>query len=237
MTENGYVWSCFSWKLSIQLPYLVFVCCAVILCLFLSHWQWQRAQAAQARYAQYQSQLSAPVTPLSISSQQYQKVAISGHVKQLFWLDNQIYKGEVGGHVLAAVQTEQVEVLVNLGWQAKNSPKVQLNQLPTLLTIEGRLKNPQSGFMLQAANEDPNWPQVIQQIQIPLLNDYFSYSLLPLVLYADESVEQLIPASLVIENKYPMHIGYAIQWLLIAGLCVIGFVVICRQEYKRNETS
>ncbi len=237
MTTHRFIWTCFNWKLSVQLPYFVFVCCAVVLCLWLSHWQWQRAQVAAIRYQQYQTQASQPATPLSASSQQYQKVAIKGEIKHLLLLDNQIYQGSVGWHVLAVVQTEQGIILVNLGWQSKRSQLIQQNDLPNPIQAQGMLKQPESGFMLQASKNDPNWPRLLQQIQIPLLNEHYGYDLLPFVLYVDTPIATLIPAAVAIDNKYPMHLGYAIQWLLIAGVCVFGFIYFCRQEQKQNESS
>jgi len=237
VTTQRFIWSCFNWKLSIQWPYLMFVCCVVVLCLFLFHWQWQRAQSAAIRYEQYQAHVSQPATVLSASPQQYQKVAIKGEIQHLLLLDNQIYQGEVGWHVLAMVQTHQVVILVNLGWQSKRSQLIQQSDLANPIELQGMLKKPQSGFMLQAAKKDPSWPQVLQQIQIPLLNDHYGYKLLPFVLYADAPVANLVPAVVAFDNKYHMHLGYAIQWLLIAVVCVIGFIYFCRQEHKQNETS
>jgi len=237
VTTQRYIWSYLNWKLSIQLPYLMFVCCAIMLCLFLSNWQWQRAQTSAARYAHYLTLKSAPVAPLSASSEQYQTVSMVGEIKQIFLLDNQIYKGVVGWHVLAAVQTKQVQILVNLGWQSKYSELIEIDQLAGQISVKGMLKEPQSGFMLQAAKEDPKWPQVLQQIQISLLNEHYGYNLLPWVLYLDAPIANLIPAPSAIENKYPMHAGYAIQWLMIAAVCLSGFIFICRQENKENEHS
>ena len=237
MTTHRYVWTFFNWKLSTPLPYFVFVCCAVLLCLVLSNWQWQRAQSAASRYEEYQSQASQPAIALSTRSQQYQKVAIKGETKHLLLVDNQIYQGEVGWHVLAMVQTQQGVILVNLGWQSQRSQLIKKSDLANPIEIQGMLKKPQSGFMLQAAKKDPSWPEVLQQIQIPLLNEHYGYELLPFVLYADVSIANLIPATAAINNKYYMHLGYAIQWLLIAVVCVIGFIYFCRQEQKQNESS
>jgi surfeit locus 1 family protein len=237
VTTQRYMCSCFNWKLSIPLPYFVFVCCAVVICLLLSRWQWQRAESAAIRYEQYQAQVSQLAIALSPSPQQYQKVAITGEIKNLLLLDNQIYQGSVGWHVLATVQTQQGNILVNLGWQSKRSPLIKQSELANPIEIQGILKKPQSGFMLQAANKDPNWPQVLQQIQIPLLIEHYGYKLLPFVLYADAPVANLVPAPVATDNKYYMHLGYAIQWLLIAGICVIGFIYFCRQEHKQNESS
>lgn len=236
MTNNRLIWSCCGWKISVHVSYLVFVCCALILCFVLSHWQWQRAQAAELRYSQYLKQKSQPATELSDSPEQYQKVSITGEIKKHFFLDNQIYQGMAGWHILAEVQTTKTLLLVNLGWQPKQSQLTLQDELPNYIEVQGLVKKPQPGFMLQDANEDPDWPLVLQQIQIPLLNEYFDYELFPFVLYADTQVASLIPAPISMENKYPMHLGYAIQWLMIACACFFAFIYICRHEQKENET-
>jgi surfeit locus 1 family protein len=233
--SRRFIASYFDWKLSIQLSYLAFVCCAIVLCLLLSNWQWQRAQTSAERYAHYITLASAPLTPLSLASEQYQRVSMVGEIKQIFLLDNQIYKGNVGWYVLAVVQTKQLLILVNLGWQSKHSELIEIDQLANQIAVEGILKEPQTGFMLQAAKEDPKWPQVLQQIQISLLNKHYGYDLLPWVLYVNAPIANLIPAPSAIENKYPMHVGYAIQWLMLAVVCLSGFIFICRQENKENE--
>ena len=236
MTDNRFIWSWSGWKLSIHVPYLIFVCCALILCLFLSSWQWQRAMSANQRYADFQQQSSQAAIALPDTPQNYQRVTISGELRNHFFLDNQIYQGEAGWYVLAEVQTNNSLLLVNLGWQPKQDQLLLQQALPEEIKVQGLLKQPQVGFMLATAEQDPNWPQLLQQIQIPLLNEHFAYELSPFVLYSETPVTNLIPAPTTMENKYPMHLGYAIQWLLIAVVGFAWFIYICRQEQKENET-
>jgi surfeit locus 1 family protein len=235
MIVNRLIWSCYGWKISVQAAYLAFVCCAILLCISLSYWQWQRAQAADLRFNTYQQQELQSVSLLSDSPQDYQKVKIAGEIKQHFFLDNQIYQGVAGWHIVAEVQTAQDLLLVNLGWQPKQNQLVLQHALPLYIEVQGVLKKPQPGFMLQAAMHDPNWPLILQQIHIQLLNDYYDYELLPFVLYAETQVADLIPAPIIMDNKFYMHLGYTIQWLLIAAACFLGFIYISRQEQKENE--
>jgi len=236
VTNKRFIWSCYGWKISVHVPYLLFVSVVLLLCLVLSNWQWQRAQAADLRYSNYLKQASLPASKLSASPKDYQKASISGEIKNHFFLDNQIYQGSAGWHVLAEVQTDTALLLVNLGWQPKQATLTLQQKLPLYIDVQGLLKKPEPGFMLQAAEQDPNWPQLLQQIQIPLLNKYYSYQLSPFVLYAETQVANLIPVAITMESKFPMHLGYAIQWLLIAGASFIGFITICRLEQKENET-
>lgn len=233
MLSKSIDWRALNWRFSARPAYLVFICFAVSLCLLLSHWQWQRAQVAQQRHANYQKQSARPSVPLSPQLTDFQSVHLNGQIKRLFFLDNQIYQGLVGWHVLADVHTDAYSVLVNLGWQSKDNAPIKLADFPDNITVSGLVKTPEPGFMLANAEADPNWPRLLQQIHIPLLNQHFDSQLLPFVIFADNTFADLRPVSVPVENKYPMHLGYAIQWLLIAAVCVVGFLLISR----RSDTS
>lgn len=237
MINNRFIWSCYEWKISVHVPYLLFVCFAVTLCLLLAFWQWQRAQTADLRYSAYQQQVSQPASALSAAPPDFQRVSVVGAIRKVFFLDNQIYQGVAGRHVLAEVETQQSLLLVNLGWQDNQSPLLQPDQLPQYIEVEGLLKKPQPGFLLQSAQQDPHWPQLMQQIQISLLNDYYGYQLSPYVLYSETVVAGLIPATITMKNKFYMHIGYTVQWLIIASVCVGGFIYYCRIEHTENEAN
>jgi len=236
VTDNRLLWSCYGWKLSVHVPYLLFVCCALVLCLFLSNWQWQRATAADLRYSNYLQQSSLPALDLDEANQNYQKVAITGQIKNHFFLDNQVYQGVAGWHVLAEVQTHQELILVDLGWQAKNEALTLLEALPKEIEVQGLIKQAEPGLMLESAAHDPKWPRLLQQIEIPLLNEHFAYELSPFVLHAETHVAKLIPTPITLENKYAMHLGYAIQWLLIGCVGFSWFIYLCRQEQTEHET-
>jgi len=218
-----------NWHFSVHPAYFVFVCSAVLLCLILANWQWQRAQAAQQRHAFFIEQSSLPPASLSSQLTEFQAVRFSGEIKQIFFLDNQINQGIAGWHVIAEVTTREYPVLVNLGWQSKLAKPVSIAELADTIAITGVIKKPEPGFMLAKAEADPNWPQLMQQIQLSLLNKHFQYQLFPYVVYSDAATANLIPVPVQIENKYPMHLGYAIQWLLIAAVCMVGFIIFSRR--------
>jgi len=233
--KNRFIWSFYNWKISVQIPFLIFACTAVLICASLANWQWQRAKEADKVFQDYQLQESRPESILSESPEEYQKVTLTGTVKKHYFLDNQHHQGSAGWHILAEVQTQQFLLLVNLGWQPKQTKLVLKEPLPDTLEVQGLIRQPPKGFMLQAAEQDPNWPQLMQQIDIPLLNQRLGYELFPFVLYADKPIGQLVPAPIKIENKFYMHIGYAVQWLLIGLAGIICFIYFSRTEYNENE--
>lgn len=235
MLKKRFIWSFFNWKISVQIPFLLFTCFAIAVCSSLAHWQWQRAQQADVRFQAYQLQKSRPESALSQSPENYQKIALSGDIKGFYLLDNKIQQGIAGWHVLAEVQTTKLRLLVNLGWQAKQKKLILSEELPQRISVQGLIKKPEDGFMLQDAEHDPNWPKLMQQIDIALLNTQRDIPLLPYVLYAENKVGGLIPAPIQLENKYYMHMGYAAQWALIALAGLICFLYISRSEYKEYE--
>jgi len=217
---------------SLRPAYLLIVGSAIVLCLLLSGWQYQRAEQAEIRYQHYLAELKQPAAALSTDMANYQRVQFSGSVNRLFLLDNQILDGQVGWHVLADIDTEIGPLLVNLGWQSKEMSLRKPGDFPNPIDVIGQVKWPEPGLMLAPAEQDPTWPGVMQQIDIPLLNQYQSRHFAPFVVYADYSFAGLAPISVSPENKQPMHLGYALQWLLIALACLAGLVIVCRQEWQ-----
>lgn len=227
---------CLGWQLSLNPAQLIFVCLAVGLCLLLSVWQWQRAQEAKTRYQSYLSRAVEPPVVLSDKAvQDFQPVSTSGHIERLFLLDNQIRDGIVGRHVLAWLDTDVGPVLVNLGWQAAGDAKPRKGTFPDPILISGLAKRPEPGLMLAEAREDPAWPDVMQQIDMALLRQAFGADLAPFVIVASQSHAGLKPVQPKPENKYPMHMGYVVQWLLIGLAGLIIFIFASRREQDESQ--
>lgn len=220
----------------IRPAYLLLVGGVVILCLLLSAWQYQRAEQAEKRYQHYLDELQQPASALSANLANYQRVQFSGRVNQIFLLDNQILDRQPGWHVLADIDTEIGPLLVNLGWRSKQMAIRKPTDFPNPIEIIGQVKWPEPGLMLAPAEKDPAWPGVMQQIDIPLLNQYQSRHFAPFVVFADYSFAGLAPIPVSPQNKQPMHLGYALQWLLIAIACLAGLFFACRQEWQHAQT-
>jgi len=235
VAKNRFIWSFFNWKISVQIPFLLFTCFAILLCLNLANWQWQRAQQADQLFQDYQLQEARPESALIATPEPYQRIALEGEVKGHYFLDNKLHQGTGGWHVLAEVQTETALILVNLGWQAKQKALTLRQPLPESIKVQGLIYKPSNGFMLQEAEQDPKWPKLMQQIDIDLLNKKLGNDLFPYVLYAENPIGNLIPMPIKIENKYFMHVGYALQWILIGLAGLACFLYISRIEYKENE--
>ncbi len=230
MTAQRLLQARFQGVFTLRPAYLLFAAFAISLCLFLSHWQWQRGQAAEARYQVYLQQQNQPPALLSQDLSEFQRVKASGTFESLFLLDNQIHQGQVGWHVLGLLRSLQGPILVNLGWTAKTQAKPSLTEFTDINRITGRIKTPEPGMMLAESREDPAWPAVLQQIEIPLLSQHLNIKLLPFVIYADTAPAGLVAVDAAPENKYPMHAGYAVQWLLIGLACGIITAIASRRR-------
>lgn len=231
MTVKKLIGNGSGWQLSVRPGYLLFAVFAVSLCLTLSFWQWQRAQDAEARYQQFlQQKDQAPLSWQGGEPASYQPIKASGQIQRLFLLDNQISGGVVGWHVLAELLTDYGPVLINLGWQSKQSQAPDIIDFASPIQISGLASYPENGLMLAPALEDPAWPGVMQQIDIPLLREQLGSPLAPFVIVTDSSHAGLQPVKAGPDNKTAMHIGYAMQWLLIGMACLLAFFFASRGD-------
>lgn len=219
------------WQFAARPGYLSFALFAVGLCLCLSFWQWQRAESADARYQQFVQQQSQPATHWHGGQPApYEALKASGQLQQLFLLDNQIRQGIVGWHVLGLLATDYGTLLLNLGWQSARDLRPTLNNFPSVMTVSGLAVYPEVGLMLAPAEDDPAWPGIMQQIDIPLLRQRLGAKLADFMIVVNTPGTGLATVHAAPDNKSAMHIGYALQWLLIAVACLTVFYFACRGE-------
>ncbi|MBV1916185.1 MAG: SURF1 family protein [Pseudomonadales bacterium] len=230
---------------------ILFTLSAVSLCIALSVWQWQRAQAADQRFELMSKNSLEVMDELPAYPEQYQSVKISGSVENVYFLDNRSNDHRAGREVLVEVLIEGSadikdassgarydRALVNIGWQPRNEGLVPTYTIPEMISVQGTLKIPSAGFMLQDPQLDPNWPRLMQSIDLPLLSRVQSTLYYPAVIYSAEPVLGWPIATLAVENKYMMHMGYCIQWLLLAAVFVIFFikVSVTRNQHDNQQT-
>ena len=219
------------YQFSSGIYFLLFTSFAVILCLLLSVWQWQRGAAANERYLlQTEKNLYAAVT-LYNHPNEYQKVKIKGSIEAHYLLDNRSKERQPGREVLVDVRLvaeglSYDRVLVNIGWQPLTVDLELTHTLPEFISIEGMTKLPREGFMLQDPLLDPSWPSLLQHIDLDLLGDHWEKTYYPAVIYSLTPVSGWSLPEVVFKNKYHMHLGYAMQWALIGIACLLLFMKI-----------
>lgn len=225
-----------SWRLSL------FVAVFLPIVLFLAAWQWQRAAEAALFEAHLAEMAAAPPKPLAEaeargSDLDLQPVALEGRFLPgpWIWLDNRTWRGRAGYELLVPFDDVNMEpaVLVNLGWVAGGSdrselPEVRLpNSLQLLTGQVAPLRPPPAVFGPVMEELAGDWR--VQRIELAALTEALERPLYPRVVVADPTAAgvqtwNFRPARLTAAR----HRGYALQWLglgmvLVVGWCVASF--------------
>jgi surfeit locus 1 family protein len=150
-----------------------------------------------------------------------------------FLLDNRVYQGRVGYHVLTPLRLARgnAVVLVNRGWVPQGATRADLPPLPAPtereFSAEGLIDfPPHKVFVLgEGEDRDPGWPKVLQQVRLELQAQQLGVRLLPMVLLLDKDqaggfVRDWNPVVVGPER----HVGYAVQWFALAAALVILYL-------------
>lgn len=205
-----------------QLIPVIAVTCTVALLLALGAWQlqrlaWKNAVVDQINAAQALPALGTlPDDPAALEKLAYRKVALVGH-----WIQDKpalhVVGHESGGYVwllpFRLEDSDQV-VLVTVGWHPIG---VVPEPFPTTtMTIEGTLRPPRPKRLFSP----DNFPQknIWFTEDIPAMEKATGQRLLPMIVDT-----QKIPP---LRND---HLGYAITWFLLAGICLGMFAYAHRE--------
>lgn len=171
----------------------------------------------------------------------YRKIELMGHFlnEKTFLLDNQIYEGQVGYHVLVPFQWKPKHwILVNRGWiKAPNNRNERPIVEPIFesLNLIGTLRIPTANPMIKSMLESGNitWPLRIQKIDLNALTTLVGHKSGPYVFFLEaESPAVLTPVPLPETWLTPeRHYGYAAQWFLLAIAWLVIMICIAKRKY------
>lgn len=206
----------------------------------LGIWQLQRADWKQGLVEQHADRAKQPAVLLETllardETLQYRPVATRGRydLAHQLLLDNRTYQGQAGYHVLTPLLLDDTgrAVLVNRGWVPVGKYRAQLPELPgpdDELVVNGIIKLPPEKLFRLGEEEEPRqgWPQVVQQMKLPDLEQRLGYPLLPVVLLLDPVdeygfVRQWKAVYGVTPDK---HRAYALQWFTLALVLVMIYI-------------
>jgi len=246
-----------------QQPYrFVFRMDFFLLCLFfvilfcvLGVWQVHRYQYKKTLLFTYQHRLeSAPVpfSPLmlglNVSRQnadqtlQFQPVEMEGHyVNALTMLvQNQVYKGQMGVEVLTPLQIagEKKLLLVDRGWVRKpnNDTMPSIKPISGTQRINGYIKilNEYQFILGKNIYYPSASPIVMQKIDTDEISRMTHQSFYPFILRLGDSGAAGYVRDWTIITVLPQrHMGYAVQWFLMAMVLFIAYFCFCC-ERKNN---
>ncbi|PRC93695.1 SURF1 family protein [Solimicrobium silvestre] len=204
----------------------------------LSYWQTQRAHQKEAIEAKLLARENTPAIPLpssqDINQIEYTRVVLTGEFVKDWpvYLDNRPMNGMAGIVVMMPfkLQGQSSYVLIARGWLPRNSldrAAIKKYQTPSgLIQIEGTLKA-NSGHVLQlgqSATLQPN--ALIQNLEV---NAFIAASKLPTYPFIVEQTKGPEDGLLRDWPRASMgserHRGYAFQWLALAGMALLFYLV------------
>lgn len=201
--------------------------------LWLGSWQLERAEEKrryEMAYLELQGMLPA-VPPADPATVPFSRLKLTGryNANRQVLLDNQVSDGRVGYWVITPFQAEDGRSwLVNRGWLAAPERRDQLPEIP-VSEKTGELVAvvwPDTGLLplLEEEHWQQGWPKRIQRLDVRALGLLLGSEAIELRLEAGQP-GVLEAAPLLIPVSYKKHTGYAVQWFLLAGVLLVGFVI------------
>lgn len=207
-----------------RIGFILFTLAVMTTLVKLGLWQMSRAQEKEAlnialerRSEQvYYSLASLPSDPRWYGLTLHGKFE---HSKAVL-LDNQLYRGRPGYHLLYPFAVDDGWFLVNLGWIAAPQYREQLPVLPEHhgeLKITGIIDQPSQLIELSAESLDFDWPLRVQNLHMDELSTVMNLPLQPWILQIEPDSPVALQQTWIPVVMGPQkHYAYALQWFLLA---------------------
>lgn len=210
-------------------------------CCGFGFWQLDRADEKSLLSERMAAMSALPA--LSLNEEQgfekFRVIEAAGHYLpgETFYLDNMLYEGQPGYHVMSLFKLENKDglVLVNRGWLAGLADRSVLPEIGTPLevrVIRGSLVSPRTRpfFMGDA---EPQGHKLRLYIDIEKIAQRLNSPVLPFVVQLQsDRVDGLIRSWPEYDAKVSMHIGYAVQWFVFAMFAFFMAVYSCFKKKK-----
>ncbi|SEL59087.1 SURF1 family protein [Nitrosovibrio tenuis] len=232
------------WRFTPRLWSTVVAVVVIAIMVQLGNWQLSRAREKESRQEKLdtlsqQSPVSLPADPVKLEDFQYRKIEVHGLYlpEHTVYLDNKIYKGMVGYHIITPLRigTSSMHVLVNRGWVAADRDR---SKLPGVITPDGPVVV--SGIAANAVQKTLELSkemvsgQVWENLDLERYRSTTGLQLQPLMILQQNDVKD----GLVREWARPdlgigKNLGYALQWFAMALAVLIIYLVL---SVKREHT-
>lgn len=230
------------------IPTIVFLLLLPVL-LRLGFWQLERAEEKRAVIELFNQQ--SELGPLFINDKveldatfNYRTAKVEGKYnlsKQIF-IDNKIYQGKTGVHVVTPFKLKNSEysILVNRGWVPMAIDRLTLPGITTTnkeLVLLGKIKRMDKKPFTVGTQVQSNqgWPALMQWINIPKIESKSGLKLLPYMFLLDEK-----ESSGYVRNWKPVVMqpekstSYAVQWFALALALIVIYIVVNLKTVKEN---
>lgn len=208
----------------------------------LGLWQLDRAQQKQRLQQQYDTGLTAPVVPLTGAELKpgdikYRRVQARGRydTAQEILLDNRVYQGQAGYHVLTPLRISgsAQRVLVNRGWVATGRDRRERPATPapeTDVVVEGVAVQPSApGLRLGPAfAEGEAWPAVWQHLELEAYARRAGVPVVPVIILldADSPAGGFVRQWARLDAGIATHQGYALTWFSLAAVLLAIYILL-----------
>lgn len=178
------------------------------------------------------------------SLERYQPVQLTGtFVDTYLLLDNQIYQGQAGYHVIGLLSANDRPQLVpvNMGWVPVGLDRTQLPQLQLpsdTITVKGWFYHASTaGFSLADQIVEPNGPPWrVQQLDFAVISDTLELPIATFVVLLSEAEDYGWPRDWQPQVMPPeKHQAYALQWFSLAVALLIVVLLVRRSITKTKK--
>jgi surfeit locus 1 family protein len=233
---------------------IVLTACGLWILLSLSHWQYERYLVKQHWQQELDHAKQQPAQPwngleneIKPQTWQFKRVRIPGHYLEdrSLLLDNQTQQGRVGYHVLTPFLPDHAQqvILVDRGWIPAPVSRQQWPRLPAVIPqteMLGFIKfaDKKPFLLAKPIAEGSGWPKRIPAMDMPFIAELLGQPLQPFIVLLDNSQENGFLRNWSVTGVSPArHLGYAIQWLVMAiVLCVIFIALNLRKVQEAKST-
>lgn len=226
--------------------FLIFCLFILIVCCLLSGWQLYRYYDKQYLikiYSQRMKELPKPFPFLvdDFHHFQFQQVVVEGEYwnSQSMLIQNRMYRGQVGFEVLTPfrVKNSDVWLLVDRGWIKRENIAIlsSLGAISGKQQVMGYIKLlDEYQFTLGENILHPKIkPWILQKVDINQLTKMTGQKYYPFLLRLDPGEPYGFIRDWVISAvPSERHLVYAVQWLLLALIVLVGYLSYCIERVK-----
>lgn len=210
-------------------------------CCGFGFWQLDRADEKNLLAERMESMSDLPALSLNEGQgfEKFRVVEAAGHYLpgETFYLDNMLYEGQPGYHVISLFELGNKDslVLVNRGWLAGFADRSVLPEIDTPLEVRmigGSLVSARTRpfFMGDA---EPQGQKLRLYIDIEKIAQRLNRPVLPFVMQLQsDRVDGLKRSWPKYDAKVSMHIGYAVQWFAFALFAFLMAIYSCFKKKK-----
>jgi surfeit locus 1 family protein len=235
-----------SWAFAPTLWPTLAAACFFALTLALGAWQSGRAETKRALQARYDAAArEAPIhvgaALLDRDSVLYRKLEVTGRFDDAhgILLDNRVYRGVAGYHVLTPLRIEggARAILVNRGWVPLGHTRDRLPAPPTppgVVRLEGMAVDPHTRYF--ELGDAPQEGRVWQNLDFARYAARHRLALQPVLLLqtsaADDGLQRDWPRP---DTGVETHVSYAFQWYSLATTLAVLWLVMNVKRHRDDD--